>query len=140
MRQTLDHSHTGPDNKTAYLDGRSRKIVKVMPFGAFVNLLPGIDAMLHVSEMAEGRTEKVEDVVNVGDVVDVQILSFERSKIQVTLQILTSQESIDEREKTRSKRGPRKDLPQRNTKNGHAVNLPTPELAVPPSQIKAKNE
>lgn len=129
-----------PDDKVAHLDRRSRTVVKVKPFGAFVKLLPGIDAMLHISEMAEGRTEKVEDVVEVGDAVDVQILSFERSKIQVTLQILTSQESINEREKTHSKRGPKKDLPQKNTTNGRVVDLPTPELTVPPSQIKNKKE
>ncbi len=46
------------------------RVVSIQPFGAFVNLLPGKDGLLHISRVAQGRVEKVEDVLNVGDEVE----------------------------------------------------------------------
>ena len=48
-------------------------IVRVMPFGAFVELVPGRDGFLHISAMAERRIERVEDVLNMGDKVPVKV-------------------------------------------------------------------
>jgi polyribonucleotide nucleotidyltransferase len=45
------------------------------PFGAFVEILPGVEGLLHISELQHGRTEKTEDVVKAGDVVQVKLLS-----------------------------------------------------------------
>jgi len=45
-------------------DGR---VTRIMPFGAFVEVLPGKEGLVHISELAEGRVEKTEDVVKVGD-------------------------------------------------------------------------
>ena len=42
-------------------------------FGAFVELLPGKDGMIHISKLANERVEKVEDVVNIGDEVEVKV-------------------------------------------------------------------
>lgn len=53
------------------------KVVKVMEFGAFVNFMPGIDGMVHISELAEGRVEKVTDVVNEGDEVQVKLMAID---------------------------------------------------------------
>lgn len=53
------------------------KVVKVMDFGAFVNFMPGIDGMVHISELAEGRVEKVTDVVNEGDEVKVKLMAID---------------------------------------------------------------
>lgn len=55
----------------------SGKVVKVMDFGAFVNFMPGIDGMVHISEMAEGRVEKVTDIVNEGDEVQVRLMAID---------------------------------------------------------------
>jgi polyribonucleotide nucleotidyltransferase len=55
-------------------DGR---VVKVMDFGAFVNFMPGLDGMVHISELAEGRVEKVTDVVNEGDEVKVKLMAID---------------------------------------------------------------
>lgn len=48
-------------------------VVKTMSFGAFVELAPGKDGLIHISKLSKGRIDKVEDVVNVGDKVEVEI-------------------------------------------------------------------
>lgn len=53
------------------------KVVKVMDFGAFVNFMPGVDGMVHISELAEGRVEKVTDVVKEGDEVKVKLMAID---------------------------------------------------------------
>jgi len=49
------------------------KVVKIMNFGAFVQLVPGKDGLIHISKLSKGRVDRVEDVVNVGDIVEVEI-------------------------------------------------------------------
>ncbi|MBR6707855.1 MAG: polyribonucleotide nucleotidyltransferase [Clostridia bacterium] len=49
------------------------KVVRIMNFGAFVELLPGKDGLLHISKLAKGRVEKVEDVVKIGDELEVKV-------------------------------------------------------------------
>ena len=53
------------------------KVVRILPFGAFVEIAPGKDAMVHVSELAEGRVERVEDEVNVGDELTVMVMEID---------------------------------------------------------------
>ena len=53
------------------------KVAKVMDFGAFVTFMPGVDGMVHISEMGEGRVEKVTDVVNEGDEVQVKLMAID---------------------------------------------------------------
>ena len=60
------------------------RVVSIQPFGAFVSLLPGKDGLLHISRVAQGRVDKVEDVLNVGDEVKVRVLEVdERGKISL---------------------------------------------------------
>ena len=54
------------------------KVVKIMNFGAFIELLPGKEALLHISKIAEERVEKVEDYLNVGDQVKVEVSEIDR--------------------------------------------------------------
>ena len=62
------------------------EVVRVVDFGAFVNITPGKDGLLHISEMAEGRVEKVTDVVNEGDEIDVKLLEIDRQgRLRLTL-------------------------------------------------------
>ncbi|MBQ7184630.1 MAG: polyribonucleotide nucleotidyltransferase [Clostridia bacterium] len=49
------------------------KVVRIMNFGAFVELLPGKDGMIHISKLANHRVEKVEDVVKIGDEIEVKV-------------------------------------------------------------------
>jgi polyribonucleotide nucleotidyltransferase len=56
------------------------KVVKTADFGAFVNILPGVDGLVHISELKKDgqRIDRVEDVVNMGDELDVIVLSVEQ--------------------------------------------------------------
>jgi small subunit ribosomal protein S1 len=49
------------------------KVVRIQPFGAFIELEPGIDGLLHVADISFKRVEKPEDVVKVGDTIEVQV-------------------------------------------------------------------
>ena len=62
------------------------KIVSIKDFGAFVNILPGVDGMVYISKLAEGRVAKVTDVVKEGQIVSVKIINIdERGKINLTM-------------------------------------------------------
>jgi polyribonucleotide nucleotidyltransferase len=54
------------------------KVVRIMPFGAFVQILPNVDGLVHISQLAEDRVNRVEDVVNVGDDLDVKVTEIDR--------------------------------------------------------------
>ncbi|MBP9721808.1 MAG: polyribonucleotide nucleotidyltransferase [Gammaproteobacteria bacterium] len=54
------------------------KVVKIVDFGAFVNFLPGKDGLVHISQLSEGRVEKVEDVLKEGQAVKVKVLDVDR--------------------------------------------------------------
>ena len=53
------------------------KVVSIKDFGAFVNILPGIDGMLHISQISEKRLDKVEDALHLGDVIKVRLESID---------------------------------------------------------------
>jgi polyribonucleotide nucleotidyltransferase len=55
------------------------KVVTIKPFGAFVEVMPGTDGMCHISELADGYVEKVENVVKIGDTVRVKVISVDDS-------------------------------------------------------------
>ena len=60
------------------------RVVNIQAFGAFVELLPGKDGLLHISRVANGRVDKVEDVLNIGDEVRVKVLEVdEKGKISL---------------------------------------------------------
>ena len=61
------------------------KVKRITSFGAFVELPGGVDGLLHISKLARGRVEKVEDVVQVGDEVEVEVLSQKGHKIELSL-------------------------------------------------------
>lgn len=53
------------------------KVVRMMNFGVFVELLPGKDGMVHISKLAKGRVEKCEDVVKIGDELEVKVAEID---------------------------------------------------------------
>ena len=53
------------------------KVVRILQFGAFVELAPGKDGMVHISKLADRRVEKVEDVLNIGDMVWVKVTDID---------------------------------------------------------------
>jgi len=67
------------------------KVVKVMEFGAFVNFLGKQDGLVHISELAAKRVEKVGDVVKEGDEVSVKVLGFDRGKVKLSIKQATAE-------------------------------------------------
>ena len=62
------------------------KVVRIMPFGAFVELKPKKDGMVHISRLSDKRVEKVEDMVNIGDSVTVKVLDIDKmGKISLSM-------------------------------------------------------
>ena len=60
------------------------KVTSIQKFGAFMEILPGKEGLLHVSEISQERVEKVEDVLKVGDVFDVKVISTDNGKISLS--------------------------------------------------------
>ena len=54
------------------------KVIRIMNFGAFVEILPGKEGLVHISQLAEERTNKVEDVVSIGDQILVKVTEMNR--------------------------------------------------------------
>ena len=54
------------------------KVTRLMKFGAFVEILPGKEGLVHISQLANERVEKVEDVVNVGDEIMVKVTEIDK--------------------------------------------------------------
>jgi polyribonucleotide nucleotidyltransferase len=82
------------------------RVVSIQPFGAFVELLPGKDGLLHISRVAQGRVDKVEDVLNIGDEVKVKVLEVD-DKGKVSLDRLDKPEAPAGSSKPRSEHKPR---------------------------------
>ncbi|HOV69468.1 MAG TPA: polyribonucleotide nucleotidyltransferase, partial [Clostridia bacterium] len=67
------------------------KVVRIMPFGAFVELLPGKDGMVHISKLANHRVERVEDEVNINDEIWVKVTDIdEKGRINLTRKGVTA--------------------------------------------------
>lgn len=63
------------------------KVVRILEFGAFVEITPNKDGMIHISKLSEKRVAKVEDVVNIGDIVKVKVIKVDlvRGKIDLSM-------------------------------------------------------
>jgi polyribonucleotide nucleotidyltransferase len=64
------------------------KVVKTTTFGAFVELTKGVDGLLHISNLSRGRVDKVEDVLNRGDTVDVRVVEVDKLRGRIGLRII----------------------------------------------------
>ena len=74
-------------NRYSVGDVASVTVVKLMPFGAFAEVLPGVDGLIHISQIANRRIGKPEDVLTVGDVVDAKITAIDEEKHKISLSI-----------------------------------------------------
>ena len=91
-------------------------VTKILDFGALVNILPGKDGLLHISQIAHQRVEKVEDFVKEGDIVKVKVLETdEKGRIKLSMKALLERpEGYVEEERPRRDRGDRGDRPRRD--------------------------
>jgi len=88
------------------------KVVKVLDFGCFVNFLGSRDGLVHISELAQGRTAQVTDAVNEGDEVYVKCLGIdERGKVRLSMRVVDQEagEDLGDLPKEHSDRGDRGD-------------------------------
>ncbi len=63
------------------------RIVKLMTFGAFAEVVPGVDGLIHISQIADRRIDKPEDVLSEGQMVDVKITAIDEEKKKISLSI-----------------------------------------------------
>ncbi len=63
------------------------KVVSITPFGAFAQIVPGIDGLIHISQLAEKRVTNVKDVVSVGDEVEAKITEIDTDKKRISISI-----------------------------------------------------
>jgi polyribonucleotide nucleotidyltransferase len=61
------------------------KVVKIMEFGAFVNFLGKQDGLVHISQLATKRVNKVTDIVKEGDEVSVKVIGFDKGKVKLSI-------------------------------------------------------
>ena len=70
------------------------KVVRIMPFGAFVELMPGRDGLVHISQLASGRVERVEDVVTIGDEILVKVVEIDKQgRVNLTRKGIVQEEN-----------------------------------------------
>ena len=74
-------------NKYSVGDVASVRIVKLMTFGAFAEVVPGVDGLIHISQIADRRIDKPEDVLSEGQIVDAKITAVDEEKKKISLSI-----------------------------------------------------
>jgi polyribonucleotide nucleotidyltransferase len=69
------------------------KVAKIMDFGAFVNILPGKDGLVHISQISDERVENVSDKLSEGDIIKVKVLEVDRQgRIRLSMKAVTAEE------------------------------------------------
>ncbi len=91
------------------------EVVGIKDFGAFVRLTPNKDGLLHISRMANGRVAKVEDVLNLGDIVKVQVIEVADSG-KISLDRVDKPDAPETNSRPRTDRGPKGERP--GSRNG----------------------
>jgi small subunit ribosomal protein S1 len=104
-------------------------VASLAEFGAFVTLAPGIDGMLHVSEIAAQRTERVKDVLSVGQEIEAIILAVDVAKKRLSLSIRAAQ-AADEGMEARGA-----EMPARPSDAAPAENPAAPPAEAPPTTM-----
>ena len=86
------------------------RVVRIMNFGAFVELAPGKDGMIHISKLANHRVEKVEDVVNIGDELEVKVNEIDaQGRINLIRNDMVYENNAPARRPEGMRRPPRRD-------------------------------
>ena len=95
-------------------------VTKILDFGALVNILPGKDGLLHISQIAHQRVERVEDFLKEGQIVQVKVLETdEKGRIKLSMKALLERPEgmAEERYEPRADRGDRGDRPPRRDRD-----------------------
>ncbi len=65
------------------------EVIKILEFGAIIDLGGGNDGMIHISELKQGFVEKVEDVVKIGDIVKAKVVKIDNGRVGLSLKQAT---------------------------------------------------
>jgi polyribonucleotide nucleotidyltransferase len=103
------------------------KVVRLAEFGAFVELFPGTDGLLHISEIAEHRVKEVKDELREGDQVMVKVLAIEGNRIKLSRKALIREQKA-------------KLAQQATVEAGPAESEPAPQAAVAPAKPRHEFE
>ena len=68
------------------------RVTKLAKFGAFVEVVPGTEGLLHISEISNKRIKEVEEVLKVNDIVDVKVIAVEDDKFSLSMKALLKKE------------------------------------------------
>ena len=72
------------------------KVARMTDFGAFIELEPGVDALLHVSQISREHVEKPADVLNVGEVITAKVVDFNEEDRKISLSIKAMEAPVRE--------------------------------------------
>ncbi|MBQ5310593.1 MAG: bifunctional 4-hydroxy-3-methylbut-2-enyl diphosphate reductase/30S ribosomal protein S1 [Oscillospiraceae bacterium] len=97
-KKTEDNPWVKFENEYSVGDTVTGNVVSITPFGAFVRIMPGIDGLVHISQLADKKVSDVKEVVSVGDEVTAKITDadIEKKRISLSIRALTETESEDE--------------------------------------------
>ncbi len=89
-KKTEDNPWVIAESKLSVGDVVKCKIVRILPFGAFAEIIPSVDGLIHISQIADRRIEKPDDVLEIGQEVEAKIteLNWEAKKISLSIRAL----------------------------------------------------
>ena len=100
FKKLEDNPWTVAQSKVNVGDKITVKIVRMMPFGAFAEIVPGVDGLIHISQIADKRIGKPEDVLSIGQEVEVKVTEadWNEKKISLSIRALIEKEEPEEEE------------------------------------------
>ncbi len=98
-KQNLPHPWDNIEEKYPAGQVFQGKVVRITTFGAFVELEPGVDGLVHISQISDKRVDKVEDVLSTGEMVNVKVLEVKPQDRRISLSIRDAAEKQDKPEK-----------------------------------------
>jgi len=106
-------------------------VVKILDFGALVNLLPGKDGLLHISQIANERVERVSDYLSEGQIVKVKVLETDdKGRVKLSMRALLDRPAADNGERSeRGERAERGERGERREGGRGAGRAPAPQAA-----------
>jgi polyribonucleotide nucleotidyltransferase len=84
---------------------KQAKVVSVKDFGAFVEIVPGVEGLCHISELSDGYVKNVEDICKVGDIISVKLISVdEQGRFKLSRKAALAELGIEEQKKPAGKK------------------------------------
>ena len=116
LKATVPGPWDGVEQKLAKGDVIEGTVKRLTDFGAFVEVLPGIDGLVHISQISHKRVENPKDALQVGQVVNVKVLDVNAADERVSLSIKALEERPAQAEGQEEKRASRPRRPRRQEK------------------------